>query len=30
VGRMVEKALHRQWMRKPAEERAARAFADED
>jgi len=26
----VEKALHRQWMRKPAEERAARAFADED
>ena len=30
VGRMVEKALHRQWMRKPAEEREARAFADED
>ena len=30
AGRIVEKALHRQWMRKPPEEREAHVIADDD
>jgi putative Mg2+ transporter-C (MgtC) family protein len=30
AGRVVEKALHRQWMKKPPEEREARAMPDDD
>lgn len=30
VGRFVEKALHRQWMKKPPEEREAHAIPDDD
>jgi putative Mg2+ transporter-C (MgtC) family protein len=30
VGRVVEKALHRQWMKKPPEEREAQAIPDDD